>query len=189
VIRVYREGDSREKAAVLSALPLLSSGEAYLAIALDAGRTNERDLFASLALHNGFPADHYSEPEFNQLVMKATFQNMNLGDIVGLERRANAELARMGMEYIDERLSAQRAYPESLWLAIAPTSPPGAVARMLGELQHSQASRRRHAALGLGLSRDARALRFLEERLQSERDDATKQAIEASLSSLRDKTS
>jgi predicted metal-dependent TIM-barrel fold hydrolase len=180
ITRAYREGDSREKKAVLAALPHLSQGEAYLSLALDAGRTNESDLFATLALRNAYPSSHYSDHEFNQLVMKAAFGDMDLSQIVDLERRHNSELARMGMEYIDERLSAQRSFPESLWLAIAPENPPGAVARMLGELHHSQVSRRLAAAGALSLSRDPRAIDFLEERLQCEPDEATRQMIEAS---------
>src|SRR5262245_27283180 len=43
---LYRGGDSREKRAIVRALPLLEDGAALVELALDAGRTNELDLFA-----------------------------------------------------------------------------------------------------------------------------------------------
>lgn len=187
--RAYREGDSREKAAVISALPVLSGGSSLKTLALDAGRTNEAGLFASVALHNPYPAEHYSDHEFNQLVMKAAFQDLELGGISGLQERANADLARMGMAYIDERLSAQRSFPSSLWLAIAPGNPPGALARMLGELQHSQASRREGAAMGLALTKDMRALGFLEERLAMESTEASEAVLRKSILALQENPS
>ncbi len=182
--RAFREGDSREKEAIMSALPWLSASIDYKDLALDAGRSNEAALFASVALHNAYPAEHYSEAEFNQLVMKAAFQDLNLGEISGLESRANKELARMGMDYIDERLAAGRAYPSSLWLAIAPHAPAGAVARMLGELHHSQPERRLGATRGLLLCRDSRALSFLQERLPVETTSDVRDAITQSITAL-----
>ena len=187
ICRAYREGDSREKAAVISALPELdcsADGEPYLALALDCGRTNESDLFACLTTSNDFPNRYYSDNQFNQLVMKAAFSDFDLGQIAGLQARSNPELARMGMEYVDERLAAGRSFPASLWLAIAPCNPPGACARMLGELQHSQSARRRLAAIALGLTGDSRVRSFLEERLAMESDSQTRENIESSIARL-----
>ena len=79
--------------------------------------------------------------------MKSACPELGLERLRGLQERANPELARLGMDYLDERLAAARDYPSSLWLAIAPHSPAGAVARMLGELHHSRAPRRMAAAL------------------------------------------
>jgi hypothetical protein len=117
---LYREGDSREKRAVLRALPLLADDERYLAIALDAGRTNESDLFAALACDNPYPARHYGEPEWNKLVMKAAFVGAPLARIVGLERRSNRELCRMALDYADQQESAGRALPTDLDKLLAP---------------------------------------------------------------------
>jgi len=117
---LYREGDSREKRAVLRALPLLPDGERYLALALDAGRTNESDLFAALACDNPYPARHYGEREWNKLVMKAAFVGAPLARIVGLERRNNRELCRMALDYVDQQESAGRAVPPDLDKLVAP---------------------------------------------------------------------
>ena len=112
---VYRGGDSREKRAIVRALPLLPDGAALLELALDAGRTNELDLFAALALRNPYPQRHYAELEWNKLVMKAVFVGLPLDAIVGLERRANAELIRMAHDYAAERRAAARPCPDDLW--------------------------------------------------------------------------
>jgi hypothetical protein len=88
------------------------------------------------------------------------------------------------MERIDEQLSAGRSYPAAIWLAIAPCSPPGAVARMLGELEHSVPERRAWAARGLAMAADPRALPFLTERRSRERDEAVHQAIDDALAAL-----
>jgi len=117
---LYREGDSREKRAVLRALPLLAGGERFVELALDAGRTNESDLFAALACDNPYPARHYGEREWNKLVMKAAFVGAPLSRIVGLERRSNRELCRMALEYIDQQESAGRAVPPDLDKLVAP---------------------------------------------------------------------
>jgi len=117
---LYREGDSREKRAVLRALPLLDGGERFVELALDAGRTNESDLFAALACDNPYPARHYGERDWNKLVMKAAFVGAPLARIVGLARRNNRELCRMALDYIDQQESAARAAPPDLDLLVAP---------------------------------------------------------------------
>lgn len=124
-LELYREGDSREKRAVLRALPLLADGERLLEIALDAGRTNESDLFAALACDNPYPARHYQERAFNQLVMKAAFVGAPIARIAGLERRANRELCRMALDYVDQQESAGREVPADLDRLVAPFAQPG----------------------------------------------------------------
>jgi hypothetical protein len=181
---VYGDGDTRERMAVLRALALLPEPERFVPIGLDAGRTNDVSLFRAIACHNPFPARCYGDAELNRLVMKAVFMEVPLDGIVDLPRRANPELARMAMERIDEQLSAGRAFPAAIWLAIAPCAPPGAVARMLGELEHSVAERRAWAARGLGTAGDPRALSFLTERKSREQDDSVREAIDDALAAL-----
>jgi len=121
---LYREGDSREKRAVLRALPLLADGGRFLELALDAGRTNESDLFAALACDNPYPARHYGEREWNQLVMKAAFVGAPIARIRGLERRGNRDLCRMALDYADQQESAGRELPPDLDRLVAPFGDP-----------------------------------------------------------------
>jgi hypothetical protein len=177
----YDDGDTRERTAILRGLSFLPQPERFVPIALDAGRTNDVSIFAALACDNPFAARHYGEAEMNKLVMKAVFLEVPLDRIAGLTQRANPELARMAMERIDEQQSAGRPFPAALWLAIAPCAPPGAVARMLGELEHSRPERRAWAARGLGLARDPRATPFLVERRRREQNATVCEAIDAAL--------
>lgn len=124
-VALYREGDSREKRAVLRALPFLPDGERFLEIARDAGRTNESDLFAALACDNPYPARHYDDRGWNQLVMKAAFVGAPIDRIAGLERRGNRELCRMALDYVDQQQSAGREFPPELERLVAPFAAPG----------------------------------------------------------------
>lgn len=180
----HREGDHREKAAVVRALALLPDAGRFVDLALDAGRTNDTDLFRALACDNPYPARFYPELEFNKLVMKAAFVGAPIDRIAGLDRRASRELARMGMEYIDEQESAQRRFPPEIWLAVAAVPPPGALGRMLGYLSHSTPEHRLGAARGLERAADPRARSFLAERLEVERDPAVRAAVTSALRSL-----
>lgn len=178
---IYRQGDSREKEAVLRALPLLGEGKQYLEHALDAGRTNEQPLFAAIALDNPFPARHYPELEFNKLVMKTAFVRLPIGRIWGLSQRANRELSRMAMEYIDEQEAAGRRFAPEVWLAIANCPVPGALGRMLGYAAHASVELRLGAARGLAAAGDPRTVPFIEERLQVESHPEVRRALEAAL--------
>ena len=180
----YHEGDSLEKIAVVRSLSLLPDSERFTGIALDAGRTNETELFRAVALANPFPARHYPELEFNKLVMKAAFVRAPLDRILGLDRRANAELSRMAMDHIDEQESAQRSFVPEIWLAVAPHPPPGAVGRMLGYLSHGMPGQRRGAARGLLRAGQPRTRSFLAERLEVERDAAVRNTLLEALSEL-----
>ena len=181
---VYRSGDTREKAAVVRTLSLLPEAERFVWIALDAGRTNDTDLFSALSVDNPFPARHYAELEFNKLVMKAAFVRAPVDRIIGLERRKNPELSRMAMEHIDEQESAKRSFVPELWLAIAALPPPGAVGRMLGYLSHAVAEQRLGAARGLELAAQPRTRSFLSERIEVERDEAVRAVLLRALAAI-----
>ena len=184
VDELYRQGDSREKRGVVRGLSLLPDAGRFTPLALDAGRTNESDLFAALACGNPFPARHYGEPEWNKLVMKAAFVGAPLAAIVGLERRANPELSRMGTDYVSEQEAAGRRFPADIWLLVAPHVTPAALARMIGYLNHSTAELRRGAALGLGRAGQARARPFLGERAAIEEDAGVRAAIAQALEEI-----
>ncbi|HSP79398.1 MAG TPA: EboA domain-containing protein, partial [Myxococcaceae bacterium] len=77
-----------------------------------------------IACENPYPASHFPEPAFNQLVLKAVFTGVPLARVVGLERRRNPELARMAADCASERRAAGRGIPTDLTLLL----PPGASA-------------------------------------------------------------
>ena len=114
VDEVYRRGDSREQAALLRALCLLPAPERFLATAVEACRTNVRAVFEAIACRNPYPARHFPEPSFNQMVLKVLFVELPLGSVVGLGGRTTAELRRMAEDYARERRAAGRPVPSDI---------------------------------------------------------------------------
>jgi len=115
---LYQYGDENEREAITCGLSLFSGGESLVTIALETGRANSLLLLSSLMVNNPFPAAHYSEQQFNQLVLKALFTGINIEQVSGLSRRINEELARMCEDYVQERMDADRSVPADIWLAI-----------------------------------------------------------------------
>jgi hypothetical protein len=116
----FRNGDEIERANIVSALVLFPDAGDLKSIALEAGRINSLVLYMALTVNNPYPAAFYAEHEFNQLVMKALFQGINIEFVYGLAQRTNPELSRMCEDYIDERMDAKRTVPADIWLATQP---------------------------------------------------------------------
>lgn len=184
VDEVYRGGDSREKRGVVRALSLLPDGGRFTHHALDVARMNEADLFAALACDNPFPARHYADAEWNKLVMKAAFVGAPLGRMVGHQRRSNPDLARMAMDHVSEQEQAWRRFSPDIWLVAAAHLDDGALARMIGYLNHGVAETRAGAARGLGRAGRPRARPFLLDRAGIEPDLSVRAAIARALEEL-----
>lgn len=148
--KLFRLGDESERAAIVRSLALLPAGETLKPIALEVGRVNSAALFGALALDNPYPAAHYTEHQFNQLVLKTVFMGLPLGAVVGLERRANAELSRMCGDFFDERTAAGRSVPVDIWLALVPFATAERLGLAKQHLSHTDAAHRFHAAVALG---------------------------------------
>lgn len=110
----YRQGDGAERQAVLRALPLLPGPERFLGIAVDACRSHIQPLFDAIACENPYPALHFPELNFNQLVLKALFTGVPLQRILGIEGRVTPELRRMAADYASERRAAGRSVPPDI---------------------------------------------------------------------------
>ncbi|MEG3113722.1 EboA domain-containing protein [Salinicola sp. 4072] len=83
-------------------------------------RSNMRAVFESIVHHNPYPRDHFDEHRWNHMVLKALFIGSGLGAIVGLDERANAELARILLDYAQERWAAGRQVSPELWRCVGP---------------------------------------------------------------------
>lgn len=117
---LFRAADLREHIALCRSLPLLPHPAAYLAHAQEAVRSNMTSVFNALVLRNPYPATHFAEPVWNQMVLKALFIGAPLDQIIGLPARANPRLSRMLVAYARERRAARRLVPPALWRASAP---------------------------------------------------------------------
>jgi hypothetical protein len=144
---VFRCGDEAERAALVRGLALFPAPAALKSVALEAGRANSLHLFGALALRNPYPAIYYEEQELNQMVLKGLFNELPLEQVVGLEARANRELARMCEDYIGERRAAGRTVPSDIWLALGPEASSSGEALMIEHLSHEDRRHRYYAAL------------------------------------------
>jgi hypothetical protein len=113
---MYRRGDTRERQAVLAALAALPSPARFVATAVEACRTNVVPEFEAIACDNPYPADHFSDLQFNQMVLKALFVGVPLARVVGLAERAGDELERMVEDFARERRAAGRPVPPDVAL-------------------------------------------------------------------------
>lgn len=118
VAECYHRGDNRERQAVLRALALLPTPERFLAIGVDACRSHVQPLFEAIACENPYPARHFPELNFNQMVLKVLFTGVALDRVVGLQARVTPELQRMAADYASERRAAGRSIPPDIWRLI-----------------------------------------------------------------------
>jgi hypothetical protein len=118
-IACYEMGDTREQQSWLRAVAFLPDAHRYLALVIDACRTNILPLFEAVACENPYPGRYFPEPNFNQMVLKALFNNVALARIEALSERVNPDLARMAADYAAERRAAGRSIPADIGLAMA----------------------------------------------------------------------
>ena len=114
----FEQGDAREQQSWLRAIALWPEANALLSTAIDACRTNIIPVFEALACENPYPAVHFPDRNFNQMVLKALFNSIELSRIVGLGERRNPELSRMARDYAAERTAAGRTVPADINAAI-----------------------------------------------------------------------
>jgi hypothetical protein len=105
----------REMVAFYRTLPLLPKGDRLVSLAREGIRSNMKVVFESVALRNPYPARHFDEEGWNQMVLKALFVGSSVDEIWHLNERANSILARMVVGYARERRSAGRPVPPQLW--------------------------------------------------------------------------
>lgn len=117
---LYTHGDTGERRGVLRGLDaltvrgplppeLIALGQE---LAADALRTNDPSLVAAAA--GPFAAAHLDQHTWRHAVVKLVFQQVSLDAVADLDRRADAELARMAHDLAAERRAAGRSVPDDL---------------------------------------------------------------------------
>ena len=116
--KAYERGDEYEREAILKGLPILDSQGVLVDLAIEACRTNIVTLFTAISQANPYPAEHFDQHSFNQMVLKSLFLDLNIEHIAQLKEHLNPSLSRMCYDYLCEKLAAGRVPPVSIWLAI-----------------------------------------------------------------------
>ncbi|GAB3492061.1 hypothetical protein GCM10027341_05780 [Spirosoma knui] len=114
ITELFRAGELNELVALYSALPVLAHPEAWRFQATEGIRNNIADVQSAIMLHNPYPADYFDEAAWNQLIMKAFFTDKDVTQIIGLDERKNARLARTLADYAAERRAAGRSLPPNI---------------------------------------------------------------------------
>jgi hypothetical protein len=111
----FRYADEGETCALLRALALVPAPERFLWRATEGCRSNMRSVFEAAATDSPVPVRHFDDVAWRQAVVKSLFVGAPTWRIRGLDRRLDPELARMALDYADERRSAGRHVPPALW--------------------------------------------------------------------------
>ena len=128
-----RTSDVSEMIALYRGLPLYPDPDAMDFEVGEGLRSNIRAVFEAIAHDNPFPRDHFDEHRWNHMILKALFVGSTLSPILGLRDRANPELARILVDYAQERWAAGRPVTDELWIPVSPFKDDPAIAGHLNE--------------------------------------------------------
>ncbi|MFT5469385.1 MAG: hypothetical protein ACI8UO_004506 [Verrucomicrobiales bacterium] len=112
---LFETADLREQAAIFAAFPALPHAENLVPIAREGLRTNIVDVFDSIALDNPFPAEHFDDEGWNQMVLKCLFIDRPLFRVHRIEQRANPTLVEQISNLAHERWAAGRTISPEAW--------------------------------------------------------------------------
>tara|TARA_R110002074_G_scaffold95832_7_gene208504 strand:- start:761 stop:1504 length:744 start_codon:yes stop_codon:yes gene_type:complete len=128
-----RTSDVSEMIALYRGLPLYPDPDTMDFEVSEGLRSNIRAVFEAIAHNNPFPRDHFDEHRWNHMILKALFVGSTLSPILGLRDRANPELARILLDYAEERWAAGRMVTDELWIPVSPFKDDPAIAGHLNE--------------------------------------------------------
>jgi hypothetical protein len=114
----FKFGDESEQITIIKGLSLIDKRGALRDLAISTGRTNSINLFAAIALNNDYASQHYEQSAYHQLVLKALFMDLDIGQMAGLHQHLCPQLSALAIDLVNERLAAGRQPPGSVWLAI-----------------------------------------------------------------------
>ena len=117
-----RTSDVAEMIALYRGLPLYPEPESLHFEVGEGLRSNLKPVFEAIAHNNPFPRDHFDDHRWNHMILKALFVGSELAPILGLDDRANPELARILLDYAGERSAAGREITPELWRPVVPFS-------------------------------------------------------------------
>jgi hypothetical protein len=118
--QLFPAAEMNELVALYAALPLLAYPEAWCGRCAEGIRSNIGPVLEAIICNNPYPSGHLPEGAWNQLVLKAFFTEKRVDQIIGLDKRANPELAQILIDFSRERRAAGRPVPPLLWRCVAP---------------------------------------------------------------------
>lgn len=156
-VELYRFGDALERRSVLRALDILPFGRTGIPLVEDALRSHDTRLIA--AALGPFGVRVLDDHAFRQAVLRCVFVGLPLAGVTGLDKRADAELARMLAAFAHERVAAGRTVPADIW-PLVDRYPPAAELAAIEKEQTSMHADRRAASLAALAARAANRREF-----------------------------
>lgn len=115
-----RTSDLAELIAFYRGLPLYPAPDTLGFEVGEGLRSNLKPVFEAIAHNNPYPRDHFEEHRWNHMILKALFVETELKPVTGLVERSNPELARILLDYANERWAAGRPVADDLWTPVRP---------------------------------------------------------------------
>lgn len=115
VANLIQVADTGELETFLKFLILLPNPENYKQAAVEALRTNIATVFDAISAYNPYPSVYFNDQQWNQMYLKAAFMQQDLSRILDIDKRANADLARIISDYAHERWAASRDVDPYFW--------------------------------------------------------------------------
>ena len=116
---LFKAAEMNELAALYSALIGFDYPDDWQKQCAEGIRSNVGIVLEAIMYDNPYPYKYLSEPAWNQLVMKAFFTDKDVRRIIGLDERANKELAAILVDYANERWAAHRIVNPQLWRLVS----------------------------------------------------------------------
>ena len=159
--QLFDAGEVGELVALYQSLPLLPDPKSHILRAAEGIRTNIKAVFCAVAHRNPYPAEQFSEDQWNQMVLKCQFIGVPMSPIFGLDQRANASLSSMVIDFIHERWAAKRAIAPDMWRCVGPHADSRGLADLKQVLATGSLVERSAAALALSTCPDPAARTIL----------------------------
>lgn len=149
---MFSTGEVGELVALYQSLPLLPNPAAHVMRAAEGIRQNIKAVFCAVAHNNPFPAEQFSDDQWNQMILKCLFIEVSLRPVIGIDERANAKLMSMLVDFAHERRAAHRSIPAELWRCVGPCADERAIGDLRIALTSDSPAERQAAALALSVS-------------------------------------
>jgi hypothetical protein len=160
--QLFAAGEVHELIALYQGLPLYPHQPAFQLRCAEGLRTNIKSVFCAIAHRNPYPSEQLNEDQWNQLVLKSLFIEVPLDPIFGLDRRANAKLAKILVDFARERWAAKRPVSPELWRCVGPYADDAALSALEQVLTTGSELERQAAALALRSSEKGEAAGILQ---------------------------
>ncbi|NKI26383.1 hypothetical protein HCG49_07385 [Arenibacter sp. 6A1] len=161
VANIIQVADKSELETFLKFLVLLPNPSDYKNQAVEALRTNIATVFDAITMNNPYPALFFNDQQWNQMYLKAAFMQQDLKQILSVDQRANAELARIISDYGHERWAASREVDPYFWRPVGKFLDDGLLLDMERLLHSEKTAEKKAGALCCYVSDNARAKNML----------------------------